>query len=163
QEGSQVQSSTYNAINQLTGISGGSGQIRLQGETDKFAQVHIGNQVITTDVNNLFSAQVPVQNGLNTINIKLTTPAGEKTRQVQFNVSGSGNATLSYDDNGNLLSDGTRSYQWDSANHLKKITQGTHESDLAYDGSGHIIHIEEKEAGVVTSSKDLLWLGERIV
>jgi RHS repeat-associated protein len=52
--------------------------------------------------------------------------------QTKFN-----NTRLSYDSNGNLLSDGTNTYTWDARNHLTPIAQGrTTTATFAYDAFG---------------------------
>jgi YD repeat-containing protein len=50
--------------------------------------------------------------------------------QTKFN-----GTALSYDNNGNLLSDGTNTYTWDARNHLTAISGGSTAS-FAYDGFG---------------------------
>ncbi len=46
-----------------------------------------------------------------------------------------GNATLTYDANGNLLSDGTNTYTWDARNHLTSIA-GANKAGFVYDAFG---------------------------
>jgi RHS repeat-associated protein len=63
-----------------------------------------------------------------------------------------GNATLSYDDNGNLLDDGTYRYEYDVANRLKRITRKSGNAVVAvyaYDAQGRRI------ARTVTNSGEL--------
>jgi RHS repeat-associated protein len=63
-----------------------------------------------------------------------------------------GNATLSYDDNGNLLDDGTYRYEYDVANRLKRITRKSGNAVVgvyAYDAQGRRI------ARTVTNSGQL--------
>ncbi|MGB8414566.1 MAG: hypothetical protein WCE23_17255 [Candidatus Binatus sp.] len=50
-------------------------------------------------------------------------------------MTGFGGATLSYDANGNLISDGTNTYTWDSRNHLTAIS-GAVAASFAYDAFG---------------------------
>ncbi|MFK7802866.1 MAG: RHS repeat-associated core domain-containing protein, partial [Anaerolineae bacterium] len=55
---------------------------------------------------------------------------------------------LSYDNNGNLLSDGTYSYSYDSANRLKQMSGGTSITNYAYNGDG--LHVLESLDGIDT-------------
>jgi hypothetical protein len=41
-------------------------------------------------------------------------------------VTGGGSETLTYNPNGNLTSDGEKTYEWDAANRLTAVTSGTH-------------------------------------
>jgi YD repeat-containing protein len=50
--------------------------------------------------------------------------------QTKFN-----GTALSYDNNGNLLSDGTNTYTWDARNHLTAISGGS-TATFTYDGFG---------------------------
>jgi len=56
-----------------------------------------------------------------------------------FNVANqmttAGSASLSYDANGNLLSDGTNSYVWDARNHLASLS-GANSASFVYDAEG---------------------------
>ena len=42
--------------------------------------------------------------------------------------------TFTYDANGNLTSDGTRTFEWDAQNQIVAVTVGTHRSEFVYDG-----------------------------
>jgi RHS repeat-associated protein len=77
--------------------------------------------------------------------------------------SGAVSRTLTYDDNGNLTDDGTREYEWDAADRLTAIEEGTHRSEFTYDGIGRRIRIVEKDSNVVTSDVRYIWMGAEIV
>jgi RHS repeat-associated protein/uncharacterized repeat protein (TIGR01451 family) len=47
-----------------------------------------------------------------------------------------GGQAYTWDDNGNLLSDGVRTYQYDHANRLKQVTEGSLTTQFAYNGDG---------------------------
>jgi RHS repeat-associated protein len=76
-----------------------------------------------------------------------------------------------YDANGNLLADGTRTFEWDAENRLTAINAGNHRSELAYDGLGRRVQIVEKvppppggsNYWIVTSRLHYLWVGNDIV
>ncbi|MBI3132210.1 MAG: hypothetical protein HYZ13_12895 [Acidobacteria bacterium] len=75
---------------------------------------------------------------------------------------------FTYDENGNLLSDGERSFEWDVENRLVSVTKGTHRSEFEYDPLGRRSRITEKDSdgqgGWTTGSdKRYLWEGAEIV
>jgi RHS repeat-associated protein len=76
--------------------------------------------------------------------------------------------SFTYDDNGNLLNDGVRSFEWDVENRLISVTKGTHRSEFEYDPLGRRSRIIEKDQdgqGVwsISSDKRYLWEGSAIV
>lgn len=58
-----------------------------------------------------------------------------------------GGASFTYDDNGNLTSDGTRTYLYDVENRLVKMTQGSIVSELFYDPLGRLYKISDNQMG----------------
>ena len=73
-------------------------------------------------------------------------------------MTGSGSKTLVYDANGNLTSDGTRTFEWDPLNRLTAATTGTHRSEFTYNGLSQRVKIVEKDNGAVTSAKQFVWI-----
>jgi RHS repeat-associated protein len=72
---------------------------------------------------------------------------------------------FSYDANGNLLSDGARSYAWDAENRLIRITypgQPGKQTAFAYDGLSRRTTIASTPAGGSTASTSYLWCGSHI-
>ena len=75
----------------------------------------------------------------------------------------------SYDPNGNTISrvyaDGSsNTFEWDAANRLAAITYGgnNNRTEFTYDGLGHYKKIVEKNGATVTSTKQFVWIGNRI-
>ncbi|MBS1785818.1 MAG: hypothetical protein JST24_10355, partial [Acidobacteria bacterium] len=83
--------------------------------------------------------------------------------------SGTGaDKVFTYDLNGNMTSDGTRSFEWDAENRLVAVVKGTHRSEFGYDGFGHRVEIRELDAdanGNWVSSTDTkyVWEGAEII
>jgi len=73
-----------------------------------------------------------------------------------------GDATFTYDLNGSLISDGTRTFEWDGANRLVAVVIGTHRSEFSYDGIGRRARIVEKDNSVITSEHTYVWCGGEI-
>ncbi len=92
----------------------------------QYADVKVNNQSVplmadTANGGYRFRAKVPVTAGSNNVTIKATDPANEQTNQTwQFTAAATGK-TYTYDANGNLLSDGTRTFTWDAKDRLRKI------------------------------------------
>jgi RHS repeat-associated protein len=77
--------------------------------------------------------------------------------------------TFSYDPNGNMIgrvysSGSSNTFEWDAANRLTAITYlgGTNRTEFTYDGLSHRKKIVEKTAGAITSTKQFVWVGDRI-
>jgi len=74
-----------------------------------------------------------------------------------------------YDLNGNLVSDGARTFEWDADNRLVSVTilATGHRSEFGYDGMGRRVQIRELDPDTnqnlqVTSDKKYLWDGAEI-
>jgi YD repeat-containing protein len=100
--------------------------------------------------------------GANTVAIKAVDPSGNVTN-VQYSVTLNGSSrTFSYDANGNMNSDGTRTFEWDTRNQLVAVNVGTHRSEFAYDGKQRRVRVVEKEGGVTQTDTRVVWCEERI-
>ncbi len=102
--------------------------------------------------------------GTNNIQISAKDAAGNTTTHTWQVVATSGtNQTLTYDPDGNLLNDGTQTYEWDAANRLTAVNEpGNLRSEFTYDGLSRRVKIVEKSNGAVTSTKNLVWCGTEI-
>jgi RHS repeat-associated protein len=153
--------SLYNNLNQL-GNGAGSGFLTISGTLNKPGAVTVASATTYTSGSNFaFTAVAPVVNGTNNIQISATNANGYgATYTLPVNVSVSGGGTFSYDLNGNMLSDGVNTYEWDAANRLTAINEpGGLRSEFKYDGQGRRVCITEKNEGTVTSVKNLIWEG----
>ena len=64
-------------------------------------------------------------------------------------MTGSAGGPFIYDDNGNLTSDGTKTYEWDAENRLVAVKQGGNTiASFVYDADGR--RASSKTAGGVT-------------
>jgi YD repeat-containing protein len=66
------------------------------------------------------------------------------------------------DANGNLTSDGTRTFEWDARNQLFAVNSGTHRSEFCYDGLQRRVGIVETESGVTQSEAKVVWCDDTI-
>jgi RHS repeat-associated protein len=154
-----VNGETPNNLNQLTSQQGGTGMLPIRGTTNVPAWVFINGNYAPSKPDNTFEGRTAVTPGDNTVTVEAIDQNGNTTtNQYSVTVTGSGNKTLSYDPNGNLVSDGTRTFEWDSLNRLTAVTSGTHRSEFTYNGVSQRVKIVEKDNGNVTSTKQFVWV-----
>ena len=156
-----ISTASHNGINQLTGMTPG-GKLRIVGRTDEPATVTVQGQPVRPLDGTRFEGEAEVAPGTSDVEIKATDLSGN-VRTYIYRVNSSGSAkTLTYDANGNVLSDGVRSFEWDALDQLTAVNQGTHRSEFGYDGEGHRVRIVEKESGTVTEDRRFLWCGTNV-
>ena len=81
-----------------------------------------------------------------------------KTNSYALSVPNPSGATLTFDANGNMTSDGTNSYAWDAENRLIKVTypgSGNY-SAFAYDALGRNVLIQEYTSSSLTSTRQFV-------
>lgn len=132
QNGVSVKSYSFNTLNQLTGVSGG-GKMRVSGSTSEPADVTVQNKAARMLDSTSFTAEASVVPGTNTIAIVAKDGNGNtRTNTYQVVVPSVGARTFEYDANGNLRSDGDRTYQWDAKNRLIAVTRGNDTYSWSY-------------------------------
>lgn len=155
---------TFNNLNQVQSRNGGGG-ILVRGNTDEPAQVTVNGKSVTPAADNTFETVVPGTNGANTIAVtaKDFSPSqNTQTKSWSTTMSAGTTATYTYDGNGNMTGDESRTFQWDAKNRLTRIVYfGTNAStEMAYDGLDRRVSIVEKDGtGTVVSSKSFVWDG----
>ena len=151
-----VTSWTYGSLNRLVTQAGG-GVLQFAGTASEPATVTIGGQPAAVSGANAFTRGVPVLPGTNSVAITATDPNGNTaTATYEVDVTDAAK-TFTYDANGNLTSDGTRSFEWDARNQLVAVTVGAHRSEFVYNGLQRRVRQVEKENGVTTADKRVLW------
>ena len=116
---SLVTSHTSNNLNQLTSRPSGTGVLPIRGTTNEPASVMVNGQAADTKSDNSFEGKATVTAGDNTVRVVATDVDGNTaTNRYNVAVTGSDSKTLVYDANGNLTSDGTRTFEWDPLNRL---------------------------------------------
>ena len=147
---------SYNNLDALTALQPG-GVLSFRGTVNEPATVTVQGKPATVTDSNAFQGQAQVGAGTTNVIVASTDPSGNtRTNTYQVSLSGS-STTLTYDANGNLTSDGVRTFEWDGANRLTAVNNGTHRSEFNYDGWGHRVRIVEKDNAVVTSDRRFLW------
>lgn len=164
QTGSAITSAMANNLNQITGQSGG-GKMHFRGTVSEPATVAVAGNPAAVDAAGNFDGTANVNVGSNTVSVTAVDANGNsRTNNYQVTVPSDVPKTLSYDFNGNLTSDGDKSYEWDAANRLTAITYSGNSvrTEFFYDGLNHRKKIVEKADGIVTSVKQFVWVDSRI-
>ena len=154
-----VNGETPNNLNQLTSRQGGTGMLPIRGTTNEPAWVFVNGSYAPSRADNNFEGRAAVTAGDNPVTVEAIDWNGNTTtNQYSVTVTGSGSKTLVYDANGNLTSDGTRTFEWDPMNRLTAVTSGTHRSEFTYNGLSQRVKVVEKDNGNVTSTKQCVWV-----
>lgn len=142
-----VFTSSHNSLNRLGSRSPG-GPIVFEGSLNEEATVTIDGQAATVDASNNFRGTATLSGATTTVTLKARDASGnETTKQYEVDSSGS-TSTYTYDANGNLTSDGTKTYYWNALNQLVEVKEGsTTIATFEYDGDGRRT---EKAAGGIT-------------
>jgi len=166
-----VTKSVYNNLNQLTSQSGTNGPMRFMGTLNEAGKVTLTNSgpsvTATVSTNNVFEAFVTMTTGTNTVSVLAEDYSGNKaTNRYQVVVSAGVTNTLTYDLNGNLVTNvsptATVKYEWDAADRLVAIQRtSTNRTEFVYDGLSRRTKITEID-GSATNTISLLWCGAEI-
>ena len=131
--GATMTTYAHNNLNQLTAIGGSAGakQVIVRGDTDEPATVKVKPSIATEwkDARmlegNRFEASLDLATGSNQLNIQAKDGSNNVSNYTYgLNLAASTAAVPNYDADGNMLTDGVRSYAWDSRSRLTKITWG---------------------------------------
>lgn len=149
-----------NALNQLTSQSTYSSSPRpwVEGTVSEPGSVTLGGLPANVKGDLTFSGQAPASQSV----IKATDRAGNVTSETWQFVSGGSSGSsqsFSFDNGGNMLGDGTSTFEWDLRNRLTAIITGTHRTEFSYDGEDHRVRVIEKDSGTVTSDHRYVWSG----
>jgi RHS repeat-associated protein len=124
---------THNPLNQITSVGGAAGgrKVTVRGTTSESATVKVkpGIASVYKDARmlsgNRFEADLDLASGANQLNVQ-AKDGSNNTSNYTYNLNLAAATALSptYDADGNLLSDGVRSYEWDDQSRLTKILWG---------------------------------------
>jgi uncharacterized protein RhaS with RHS repeats len=115
--------SAYDNLNRLTSQAPG-GPMIVAGSLNEPGTVTISGVPAVVDAANNFRGTVPTVSGTNTFTVVARDASGNVTTQeYEIELAGSSKA-FTYDANGNLTADGTRTFDWDARNQLLAVTVG---------------------------------------
>jgi len=155
---SSVNTSQFNTTNEYLAESIG-GKMSFVGSASEPASITLGGLPATLDSSNNWTGSVSVSAGINLIPVTAVDSSGNSvSKQISVTVSGTPARSLQYDQNGNLLNNGSgQTYQWDAENRLISITQNGNVTGFIYDGAGR--RVQETLNGAIT--KQWVWCGPR--
>ena len=158
----QVTAASHDNLNRLLTHSPG-GTLQFVGSVNEPATVRVDGQPAVVDSTNVFRGTGVTAAGTTTVTITATDPSGNAaTQQYEVDVTGAAK-TFTYDANGNMTGDGARTFEWDARNQLVAVNHGNLRFEWQYDGSRRRASLLQKESGVVTSTKRLVWDGTAVV
>jgi RHS repeat-associated protein len=149
QSDDHVRAATYDPLNRLVTYAPG-GPLSFRGVLNEPATVTVDGTPAIVDSTNVFRGARTLPSGTSVVSVTAADPSGNQTiKQYQVTVGG-GATNFTYDADGNLTSDGVRTYQWDAKNRLVSVMDGaTTIATFAYDGNGR--RIQKVVAGVTHS------------
>jgi RHS repeat-associated protein len=162
-----IRSWQANGFNQLTAQQVG-GQVEVRGTSNVNSTVTVDGQPASTWQDGTqwrWRKTVNAASGENTFAIQATeatVPPGfvpqVTNKTLQFNVTPAPAVTYSYDADGNVLTDGYNSYEWDAKNRLVAVTNSTTgRIEFAYDAFSRRVRITEPASGSSTRVYYLIW------
>jgi RHS repeat-associated protein len=149
-----VTSYSYNNRNQLLSTAGG-GMLRWRGTLNEpgnvsFTSATVNGKPAQMLAGNMFEADIPVASGAQAVTLVATDSSNNTTtKNYGANVSGTARA-MTYDANGNLLTNGSKSYEWDADDQLLRVIDNGNEiARFNYDALGR--RVEKVAAGTTTA------------
>jgi YD repeat-containing protein len=144
-----VTGASHDAMNRLVSHQG-AGPLVFSGSVSEAATVTVDGRPATVRADNTWQGATSVTAGTNTVTVVAPDASGN-VRTNQYEVANTGTAkTFTYDANGNLTSDGTRTFEWDARNQLTAVVSGTRRTEYSYDASRRRVRqIEKNEGGSI--------------
>jgi len=125
---------SHNSLNQITSLGGSSGArpMTVRGSTSELAKVKAKTGIATDWKSarmlegNRFEADLDLATGANQINLQAKDGSGNRSDYAySLSIAAAAAAAPTYDADGNMTSDGSRTFEWDSQSRLTKITTTT--------------------------------------
>jgi YD repeat-containing protein len=123
----KAMTAAHNNMNQITTLGGG-GRTRVAGSLDESGQVSVGivgqgDKPARMLYGNRFETELDLPAGTSTLQITAADgSANLTTKQYSIVTSPETSRTVTHDADGNMTSDGVRTYEWDVWSRLTKIT-----------------------------------------
>ena len=178
-----VRTYTANALNQYTAIAN-PGAVGLLGDATNTAVVTVNDSAVQSD--DITSYTISWHFALEADNgsgpdfpyaeiVAVVNPPGTNTPDIVSTAGGHlyappQNETLTYNDDGNLTSDGRWQYTWNGENRLIKAEElvsptnrQPYTVEYAYDHQGRMVWKQISTNAVVISSRTLIWDGYNII
>ena len=128
------------------------GALRLEGTVSEPATVSVSGKPFDVSAANRFSGAIPAISGTTAFTIVATDASGNSASKTFEVDSGSGGQAFTFDANGNVTSDGIRSFTWDAKDRLRSITTATSSMSFTLDGLGRRVQTVRTIAGTQTTT-----------
>lgn len=129
----------------------------VAGALNEPGQVTIDGKPVSVDALGAFTGALPVTGGTNTFTVAATDVSGNTTTQAyELGVTGQ-TRTFTYDANGNMTSDGTRTFEWDARNQLVAVSSGGGRVEYEFNAGGRRVRAIRREGGTVQSDSWAIW------
>src|SRR5581483_6537385 len=151
-----VTTRSYDALNRLVEQHGG-GSVVVKGQVNEPATVTINGAPATVQLDGTFQGTATLTGATTTVNVVATDAGGNATTAVYEMDQAAASRTFTFDANGNLTSDGSRTFEWDARNQLVAVNLGMHRSEFSYDGSQRRVRVVEKEGGTTQTAEEIVW------
>jgi RHS repeat-associated protein len=152
----QVGVATYSNVNELLTFGAG-GPLQVAGTVSEPAQVTISGKPAVVAGDSVFRGTVDVGAGTNTFTVAATDSSGNTATKTYEVGIAAASSVRTYDLNGNTLSDGVRSFEWDAESRLVAIVMGTGRTEFTYDAEGRRVRVAERQSGTLTADYRLVW------
>jgi hypothetical protein len=154
----QVLGASYDSLNRLLSQQP-AGPITFAGAVNEPATVTVQGVPAAVGADNTFRAAVPLPPGTSTVTVDATDASGNvASKAYEVDSLGTGR-TFTYDANGNLTADGTRTFEWDAHNQLVAWTENSHRIEYSYDGFGRRTYAKELSGTATVAEKRFVWCG----
>ena len=157
---------TVRANDTLTSIATGIASVINASSALSAIGISASNNVIVTFTGQNFNTSLPIVAGSSFATITGTDAANNQLlNNIAIASIGQNNANTSFDLNGNMVNDGTNTYQYDAENRLDQINYpGTgNNTQIFYDGLGHWVKSIETTNNATTSVIQYLWSGDSLI
>lgn len=154
-----VVGTTYDSMNRLVSQSA-AGLLEVEGTVDEPAFLRLNGKSVPVGADGRFVGTTPVASGINTLNVSAVDASGNTASRGYEVDNVAAGRTFAYDANGNLSSDGVRTFQWDARNQLVAITIGDDKTTLIYDGEQRRVRAIHEHDGVIQSDVRSLWCSD---
>jgi RHS repeat-associated protein len=154
--------STYDVLNRLLSHQAGGG-LRIAGSVSEPASVTIQGKPAIVTVDGRFSGTIQAVGGTTTFSVEATDASGNaRVQKYEFDATAP-TQTFAHDPNGNVTTDGSRTFEWDAADRLLAVAQGTLRSEFLYDALSRRVSLRDIDNSTVTRAEQIIWSGSRIV
>jgi len=156
-----VTSWTYSTLNRLITQQVG-GALRVAGTVNEPATVRVQGQPATVDATGAFVGGIPVTSGTTRFTISAADASGNTT-SATYDIDQTGaSKTFTFDANGNLTADGTRTFEWNASNKVVATISGANRTEMAYDGLGRFARVTERQNGMVVNVTYVVSCGDAV-